>query len=149
MDYEIMNIEEKLLIGITEKSDYTDENMIKVIRRLWGKFFSKGIYNKIPNRKTEKNICLYSNYRDTSFDITVCAEVNKDSDELEDTEVKVIPSGRYAKFIVEGHMQEAVIKFWSQLGEVNLNRSFVCDFEEYQCFEDLESNEIHMYISLK
>jgi hypothetical protein len=61
--------------------------------------------------------------------------------------IKVIPAGTYAKFIVKGHMQQAVASFWQQLWSMPLDRSYVCDFEEYQdsC---IDNAEIHIYISL-
>jgi predicted transcriptional regulator YdeE len=44
-------------------------------------------------------------------------------------------------------MQKAVADFWIELWQMDLNRSFQCDFEEYQnC--DMENAEIHIYISL-
>ena len=45
-------------------------------------------------------------------------------------------------------MVTAVNDFWQQLWGMNLNRSFVCDFEEYQN-ADPENAEIHIYIGIK
>lgn len=45
-------------------------------------------------------------------------------------------------------MVAAVQQFWTELWKMNLKRSFVCDFEEYQN-ADVENAEIHIYISLK
>ena len=45
-------------------------------------------------------------------------------------------------------MLTAVREFWRELWNMDLNRAFVCDFEEYQN-ADPENAEIHMYISLK
>lgn len=44
-------------------------------------------------------------------------------------------------------MKEAVAKCWQEIWQMDLKRSFVCDFEEYQndCMEDAE---IHIYIGL-
>jgi len=48
---------------------------------------------------------------------------------------------------VKGDMQKAVADFWQQLWEMDLPRSFLCDFEEYQN-SDMEQAEIHIYIGL-
>ena len=40
-------------------------------------------------------------------------------------------------------------EFWQKVWNMNLDRSFVCDFEEYQAGDDMDNMEIHMYISLK
>lgn len=45
-------------------------------------------------------------------------------------------------------MITAVSEFWQKLWNLNLDRSFICDFEEYQN-ADLENAEIHIYIGLK
>lgn len=45
-------------------------------------------------------------------------------------------------------MLAAVQAFWKKLWSMKLERSFVCDFEEYQNV-DLENAEIHIYIGLK
>ena len=62
--------------------------------------------------------------------------------------IHTIPAGRYAKFIVKGDMHQAVAGFWQQLWEMDLPRSFVCDFEEYQN-SSMDEAEIHIYIGLK
>ena len=62
---------------------------------------------------------------------------------------RLIPSGKYAKFIVKGNVVTAVQEFWQKVWNMNLDRSFVCDFEEYQAGDDMDNMEIHMYISLK
>ncbi len=75
-------------------------------------------------------------------------EVTEVSDLPHETEVRRIPAGQYAKFVVKGNMLTAVREFWRELWNMDLNRAFVCDFEEYQN-ADPENAEIHMYISLK
>lgn len=61
---------------------------------------------------------------------------------------KIIPEGKYAKFIVKGHMIKAVQEFWQKLWQMNdLDRSYKCDFEEYQD-ENIDNATIHIYISI-
>ena len=78
--------------------------------------------------------------------VSICAEVNSTN---QNYEVITIPSGKYAKFIVKGNVVTAVQEFWQKVWNMNLDRSFVCDFEEYQAGDDMDNMEIHMYISLK
>ena len=80
------------------------------------------------------------------YTVSICAEVN---DANQNYEVITIPSGKYAKFIVKGNVVTAVQEFWQKVWNMNLDRSFVCDFEEYQAGDDMDNMEIHMYISLK
>lgn len=151
MNYEIVNLEEKVVVGITARTKNSDENMPQIIGGLWSDFYMKGIYNSIPNKVNEKSIGLYSDYENNEngeYNITVCTEVSDAKNSNSNVVVRVIPKGRYAKFIVKGHMQRAVSEFWMNLWTVNLERTFTGDFEEYQdCNED--SAEIHVYISIK
>ena len=66
----------------------------------------------------------------------------------EGTDVFTIPAGRYAKFVVKGDMHQAVADFWSEFQKMDLPRSYVCDFEEYQD-DNMEETEIHIYIGLR
>ena len=45
-------------------------------------------------------------------------------------------------------MQKAVADFWEKLWQINLNRSYQADFEEY-VNGDIEACEIHIFIALK
>ncbi|MGI6049514.1 MAG: GyrI-like domain-containing protein [Acetivibrionales bacterium] len=83
------------------------------------------------------------------YDVMVCCEVEDTTSLPENTDSEIIPSGKYAKFIVHGHVQKAVAEFWMKLWSMNLDRKFTCDFEEYQPGGDMENAEIHIYISLK
>lgn len=83
------------------------------------------------------------------YDVMVCCEVEDTTSLPENTDSEIIPSGKYAKFIVHGHVQKAVAEFWMKLWSMNLDGKFTCDFEEYQPGGDMENAEIHIYISLK
>ena len=58
-----------------------------------------------------------------------------------------IPAGRYAKFVVHGDMVQAVGAAWQEIWQMDLPRTFQCDFEEYQD-ERMEDAEIHIYVGL-
>lgn len=151
MNYEIVNLPEKRVVGVTARTKNSDPDMPVIIGGLWNHFYQDGIYSKITHKTSDKSLGIYSDYENDflgEYDITVGYEVSNDSSVLPDTILKIIPSGRYAKFVVKGHMQKAVADFWSKLWEMNLDRSYQCDFEEYQN-SDMENAEIHIYISLK
>ncbi|NFA42010.1 AraC family transcriptional regulator [Clostridium botulinum] len=150
MNYEVVNLKEKKVVGVTARTKNCDENMIKIIGSLWQNLYEGGVYNTIKNKVNDKAIGIYSDYEsdvNSEYSVTVGCEVNEIEDISEDTIVKVIPSGKYAKFIVRGQVQQAVNDFWQELWNMKLNRNYKCDFEEYQnC--DMENAEIHIYISI-
>ena len=58
-------------------------------------------------------------------------------------------TGKYAKFVIHGDVQNAVGQAWQEIWKMDLNRKYTCDFEEYQNnSEDMLKQEIHIYIAL-
>ena len=152
MNYEVVELEEKIVAGISARTSNDAPDAGMVIGSLWGRFFEEGIFFNISNKVNEKSIGLYSDYNDENmqeYQITVGCEVSSTERNQEGLTFTVIPKGKYAKFIVRGHMQKAVTEFWIKLWKMDLNRSFTGDFEEYQPGGTLEDSEIHMYIALK
>ncbi|MBC3805481.1 AraC family transcriptional regulator [Acetobacterium fimetarium] len=152
MKYEVVELKEKTVVGLTARTSNQDENMTKIIGSLWQKFYGDGVYESIPDKQNDCSIGLYSNYNDgasDAYDVTVGCEVSEVKDWPVGIDSKTIAAGKYARFVVRGHAQTAVADFWTKLWGMDLNRKFGCDFEEYQSEGDLENSEIHIYISLK
>ena len=148
MNYEIVNLKEKIVAGVSTRTSNMDKDMSIKIGGLWEKFYGDGVYFSIENKINDKAIGLYTNYEGdfmNTYDVIVCAEVYKENPSLDN---RIIPEGKYAKFIVRGHMQKAVSEFWSKLLQMDLPRSYIADFEEYQPGGTMENAEIHIYISL-
>ena len=148
MNYEIVNLKEKIVAGVSTRTSNMDKDMSIKIGGLWEKFYGDGVYFSIENKINDKAIGLYTNYEGdfmNTYDVIVCAEVYKEIPSLDN---RIIPEGKYAKFIVRGHMQKAVSEFWSKLLQMDLPRSYIADFEEYQPGGTMENAEIHIYISL-
>ncbi|HEX3075657.1 MAG TPA: GyrI-like domain-containing protein [Lachnospiraceae bacterium] len=151
MTYEVVELEEKLVVGITARTSNQDPEMGQIIGSLWYRFYNEGIYQAIGNKANSACIGMYSDYEtddNGKYNCTVCCEVNQIGDPPKESVVKKIPTGKYARFIVKGHVQKAVLEFWQELWSMDLNRKYSCDFEEYQPNGDMENSEIHMYIAL-
>ena len=151
MKYEIIEVKEKLVAGIRIRTSNQDANMSKEIGQAWQRFFGEGLYSAIPNKSNDKTLGLYFDYEEEekgAYDLMICAEIQEVSSLPSEIQTMVIPQGRYAKFIVKGHMQRAVYEFWTRLWEMKLERKFSFDYEEYQGGTDLENAEIHIYISV-
>lgn len=151
MEYVIVELEEKTTVGFSARTNNLAEDCTSVIGGLWQKFYSAGGYKAIADKVNGKALGIYSDYAsDAAGDYTVSAacEVSADATVPEGMTRTIIPAGKYAKFIVKGNMHEAVGKFWQELWEMDLERSYGSDFEEYQN-SDMENAEIHMYIGIK
>ena len=146
MNYEIVNLEQKTVVGVSAITSNADPRMGEVISGLWEKLYQGGANAAIKNKMNEHAIGLYSDYSDDQYCVTAGNEVSKpENDELT---VKIIPRGKYAKFSVHGHMEKAVAEAWSEIWKMDLARSFTGDFEEY-LNSDWENSDIDIYIALK
>ena len=146
MNYEIMELKAKTVAGISAVTNFNSPDAPKTIGGLWEKFYG-GMYESLEGKTNEKTIGLYTDYKeDGGYKVMVCSEVESDQQAVE---TFVIPEGKYAKFVVKGNVVTAVQEFWQKLWEMKLDRTFACDFEEYQGGSDMDNMEIHMYISVK
>ncbi len=151
MKYEVVELAEKKMVGLTARTKNSDENMTMIIGSLWKDFYGQ-VYAAVENKVNSKTICTYSDYEsdcNSEYSASVGCEVSNTQDIPKGAVIRTIPAGKYAKFIVRGNMQQACLEFWQELWQMtDLPRSYQCDFEEYQN-SDMENAEIHMYISLK
>jgi predicted transcriptional regulator YdeE len=151
MNYEEVMLEEKKVVGLAKRTNNLAPDMGKVIGDLWSSFFVPDVFGAIQNKSNDKTLGIYTEYAgDTQDDYTilVACEVTKAVEIPEDTIVRTIPAGKYARFVVRGNVQQVVGQFWAELWKLNLPRTFVADFEEYQS-DNMEDAEVHVYIGLK
>ena len=146
MKYEVVNLEEKIVVGVSATTGNDDPKMGQVIGGLWEKLYKGGVYEAIKNKVNEYAIGLYSDYKDNKYLVTAGNEVSKA--ENREFTIKKIPAGKYAKFSIEGHMEKAVVEAWNEIWKMDLNRSYIADFEEY-LNSDFDNAKIDIYVSLK
>lgn len=150
MDYEVVALKAKTAVGVSVRTSNGDPDVGEKIGGLWNRLFYEGVYETIPGKVNEKALGIYLDYaEDERMEYTAAAacEVKKEP-EQGGYEVFRIPEGRYARFIVHGDMVKAVAAAWQEIWQMDLPRSFVCDFEEYQD-DRMEDAEIHIYVGLK
>lgn len=148
MKYEIVNLEEKIVVGINTVTANDAPDVGEKIGGLWYQLYQGGVHEQIKNLKNEYAIGLYSDYtQEGKYQVTVGNEVT--SPQNPELTTKLIPAGKYAKFSVHGHMVTAVNEAWNKIWSMEeLDRSFTGDFEEYLT-NDFENADIDIYIALK
>lgn len=151
MKYEIVKLEEKVVAGIRIKTSNQNGKAVQDIGETWQNLFTKGIYERIPNKVNSKTIGLYTEYEgDYTKPYTFIAGAETSQD-VENNEIvsKIIPKGKYAKFVITGDVKNAVGQAWQEIWNMDLKRKYTCDFEEYQNnLKDMQQ-EIHIYIAIK
>ena len=143
MNYEIVELKEKTIVGFAARTGNEDPQMGAIIGDLWKQLYTPENTEKIQNRVNAYAIGLYSDYDKEGYQVTVGFEVS-DAESGNGFAVKNIPAGRYAKFSVHGDMIEAVANSWKEIWETPLDRTFTGDFEEYLSQEDID-----IYIAIK
>lgn len=151
MNYEIVTLTEKTIVGFSARTNNSSPEMSSVIGGLWQKLYSENSLTVLTNRMNDKAVGVYTDYaeNDMGYYTAIAAfEVSDSQNVPNDMTVHIIPSGKYAKFVVKGNMVTAVSAFWQKLWKMDLERTFICDFEEYQN-ADFENAEIHIYIGIR
>lgn len=150
MKYEIVRLEEKIAVGVSARTNNMSPDMGAVIGGLWNRFYNEGIYASIPGKAGKKALGIYTDYAgDWKADYTVFAACETTAEPQGDQySICRIPAGRYAKFVVHGDMVQAVAAAWQEIWQMDLPRTFQCDFEEYQD-DCMDNAEIHIYVGLK
>lgn len=143
MNYEIVELKEKTIVGFAARTSNEDPQMGAIIGDLWKQLYTPENTEKIQNRVNAYAIGLYSDYDKEGYQVTAGFEVS-DAESGNGFAVKNIPAGRYAKFSVHGDMIEAVTNSWKEIWETPLDRTFTGDFEEY-----LSQKDIDIYIAIK
>ncbi len=146
MEYKVVLLEEKVIVGLSAMTGNTDPDMGTIIGGLWNDFYQGGVNSIIKNKTNKYAIGLYSDYTSDQYCVTVGNEVSRA--ENPDLTMKIIPAGKYAKFSVRGHMEKAVAKSWGEIWQMDLDRRFTGDFEEYRN-DDINDCNIDIYIAIK
>lgn len=150
MNYEVVELTEKTVIGLAARTSNQDPRMGQTIGLLWQRLFG-GVYERIAHRADSHTIGLYSEYTDGAegdYTVTVGCAVTKAQGQPEETVVQTIPAGRYAKFVVVGDQVEAVGNAWAEIWQLPLERTYTGDFEEYVSAAEDGQCEVHLYIAI-
>lgn len=153
MKYEIVELEEKVVSGIRIRTTNQDGKAMQDIGITWQKFFTDSIYENIQNKVNNKTIGLYIEYEGDytkPYTFIAGAEINPKTENYQELTIKVIPKGKYAKFVITGDVQNSVGQAWQEIWNMDLKRKYTCDFEEYQNnSKDMQKQEIHIYIAIE
>lgn len=152
MDYTIVNLKEKTVVGLSTRLGNNDPNMQQKIGELWQNLYAEdGAYTKIANKANLSAIGLYTDYAGEEYTAFAGVEVTKAANP--EMASFVIPAGKYAKFSLHGDMIQAVAAGWQAIWQMDLPRSYTADFEEYLTDEngecDMANCDIDIYIALK
>lgn len=151
MEYQLVELEEKITAGLMARTNNFSPDMGLVISGLWQRFLGMGVYSSVIHKADDKTLGIYTDYEGTEtgdYSVLAGCEVKVTEGQPDELIIKTIPAGPYAKFSVEGDVKDAVANVWQQLWNMDLPRSFLCDFEEYEMIDEGHVR-VHIYIGLK
>ncbi|MTI31998.1 GyrI-like domain-containing protein [Xanthovirga aplysinae] len=151
---EHVKIEPFKIIGISVRTSNQNEQAEKDIGKLWEKFMTEEIINKIPN-KTDKTI--YSIYTDYEGDYTQpystligCKVENLDM--IPKGMIgKAFDGGNYVKFSPKGDLTKGlIINEWSKIWKLDIDRVYSADFEVYgEKAQNPVNAEVDIFVATK
>ena len=146
MNYEVVELKEKKIVGVNAETSNADPKMGEIIGGLWTDLYQGGVIAKIKNKSSQFAIGLYSDYTENGYQVTAGCEVSEAANP--ELTTKVIPAGKYAKFEIHGDMKQAVGEAWGEIWQMNLDRTYTGDFEEY-VDDCMENATIYIYIAIR
>jgi predicted transcriptional regulator YdeE len=147
MDYEIVTLGEKKIVGVAARTGNAEPDMQAVIGGLWQQYYQGKVSQKIEAKVSDYAYGIYSDYKGETYQVTVGAEVSELS-ENEELNTLIIPKGKYAKFNVFGDMVKDVADAWTQIWQMDLKRIYTADFEEYVAYDGTNAT-VNIYIAIE
>ena len=147
MQYEVVNLDERMVVGDKTRTSNTDPACSDIIAALWETYMRSPLWQQfLQSGQNAPCYGLYTNYSEdgNSYDAAVgCACVDHPADL---TEIR-IPAGKYAKFHFHGDVRAIPYNAWSEIWKMTLPRAFGVDFEAYTNFAD-GAADIDIYVGL-
>lgn len=156
MNYEIVELPARTVVGPTVRASNSSPEEGAVIGQLWQRFMGEGMDRAIPEVRVEPYGCfgLYCDYdfSDMSYKLLIGCQTDA-ADTPEGMERQEMPAGRYAKFAIRGgdcvgSVQEVWAAIWAD-EELTAQRAFTFDFEGYLPGEDMACADIDIFVALK
>jgi len=152
MDYEIVFLDEMKVAGPIIRT--TNENGKSMIDQpgFWSSYFENNITAMINNKINPAEIMgVYLDYENDytkPFSFMIAYKVEKFIGIQEGIVTKIIPSGKYARFVGKGKdNMEKVANTWRRIWESDIERRYNVDFELYN-LNDPDSDVV-IYIGIK
>ena len=146
-----------IIVRTTNKAEMSADGKIPA---MWGKLFSEGIIDKIPN-KADSNITVlyydYTNGKDGEYTYLIGARVTSVKSVPEGMVSKNVPPEKYAMFTSErGPIAQVVQNIWKHIWELPKDqpggdRTFKVDYEVYEParIQDPQNSQTDVYVTIR
>jgi predicted transcriptional regulator YdeE len=133
--YTVIQKPSVIIVGIDCRTSNSPEAAPVDIPKLWGRFMTEDIYNKIPNKNSNEVFALYCDYEGDytqPYTLVIGYSVSSIEEVPDGMVTKVIPTGTYALYRAIGEHPQSLIKTWEHIWkEDDLKRTYTGDYELY------------------
>lgn len=156
MGYNVNNTLEKKVAGFYIRTTNKNGQSIKDQSEFWEGFFTKGLDNKIINKKSPVEILgVYFDYTGDytgEYSFLIGYEVDDFKDIPEEVTTLTIPSGKFALFTdkEKRSIGEKVGLLWTEIWNTKIERIYDKDFEIYKLDSmNSENPRVDIYVGIK
>ncbi|MGM5629787.1 effector binding domain-containing protein [Apibacter raozihei] len=146
-------IQEFSIIGISVRTNNTDNNASVDLGVLWERFYLENIRNQITNRISEDIYCVYTDYAsDYKGEYTAIIGYKVDSiDFIPDGMTSCsISQGNFLKYNLKGNIA-SVASVWQKIWAEDsvLNREYSADFDVYKSIStDIDHIDMDVFVAV-
>lgn len=149
-----VKIEPFNIIGISIRTTNENGQASKDIAELWQKFLSENILTKIPNKVNNEIYSLYTDYESdhTKPYTTILGCKVESLDNIPNGMLgQSFEGGNYVKTTTRGDlMQGLIVNHWAKIFEMDLDRTFIVDFEVFgEKAQNPSDAEVDFYVGVK
>lgn len=152
MNYEIVNLQKKFLLGIGIKTTNENKQAAEDISKIWKEVWDKDIFLSVENKENNFLYGLYTKYEGDytqPYYYYVCCETGDINHRAGESTSFSIPEAKYAKFSIRGNYMDSVEKLWNVIWQTDLKRKYTYDFEIYYLDGETPDDQLlEIYISV-
>lgn len=156
MGYNVKNTLEKKVAGFHIRTTNKNGRSIKDQSEFWEGFFTKGLNDKISNKKnTDEILGVYFDFagdHTDDYSFLIGYEVNDFKDIPEEVTTLTIPSGKFALFTdkEKRNIGEKVGLLWNEIWNTEIDRTYNKDYEVYKLNSMNSDNpQVDIYVGIK
>ena len=142
------------IIGISVRTSNRNNQSAQDLAKLWGEFYEKGLFDKIPNKVSNDIYSIYTDYK-SDFTDEYTTVIGMQVTSLEDIPAGLIgqqfSSDNFIRFVAKGSMPKVIVDVWMDVWnrDKELNRKYSYDFEVYgDKSQNGEDSEVDVYIAV-
>lgn len=122
------------IMGISIRTTNKNNQSSQDLTQLWEQFYSENIFEKIPNKNSDKILSIYTDYKSDyteEYTTFIGVPVTSLSDIPSGLNGKEFPPQNFKKFVAKGDIPNAVVNTWTDIWQRDkeLNRKYSYDFE--------------------